>query len=262
MNGCSSRVLGERRTVRNAASNLLQARRLRLLLERADLSVLGEAEDAHLRRRVRIDRLRRDRDVGLLRFVRVDELAVVHPIQMVAGEDEIVVSLVLGEVAGRLAHRIRRALIPVRIVRRLLSREDFDEPAREDVQSIGIRNVAVERGRIELRQHVDSPDVGVQAAADRDVDQSVFAADRDRRLGTPGGQWKEPGARSSAEDDGDRVAGHSLHGPPCKSSAGHRSEGEATHRRSPRVTPGKVDATSAVRATAKVGSQVALCSGS
>jgi hypothetical protein len=43
-----------------------------------------------------------DRDVGALRAVRVDELAVVHPVEMIAGEDQVVLRRVLREVPGRL----------------------------------------------------------------------------------------------------------------------------------------------------------------
>ena len=68
---------------------------------------------------------------ALCAAVRVDELAVVHPVQVVAGQDEVVVGVVLREVARRLADGIGRALVPVRIVGGLLGREDLDEPARE-----------------------------------------------------------------------------------------------------------------------------------
>jgi hypothetical protein len=186
-------VRGKRRAWWNAAADLLQPWRLGLLLERDDLPVALEPEDAHLRRRLRVDRLRRDRHVGFVCLVRVDELAVVHAIQMVAGKDQVVLRLVLREVPGRLTDRIRRALIPVRIVRRLLGRKDLDEPAGESIESIGIGDVAVERGRVELRQDVDAADVRMEAPADRDVDQSIFAADRDGRLRSRRGQRKQPG---------------------------------------------------------------------
>jgi hypothetical protein len=75
-------------------------------------------------------------------------------------------------------------LIPVRVVRRLFGRQDLDKPAAEEVHAVRLRDVAVQRRRVELREHEDAPDVGVQAVADRNVDQAVFAADRDRRLRT------------------------------------------------------------------------------
>ena len=126
-----------------------------------------------------------------LPFMGGDEIGVVHPVQMVAGEDEVVVGWMLAEVPRRLAHGVGRALIPVRVVGRLLGREDLDESAGEAIEPVGVRDVTVERGRVELRQHEDAADVGVQAAADRNVDEAVLPADRNSRLGTRGGQREE-----------------------------------------------------------------------
>src|SRR6185369_414574 len=115
-----------------------------------------------------------------------DEIGVVHPIEMVAGEDEIVVGRMLTEVTRRLTNGIRGALVPVRVVGRLLGGEDFDEAARKTVEPIGVGNVAIERRRIELRQDEDATDVGMQAPADRYIDEAVFAADRNGWLGSGG----------------------------------------------------------------------------
>ena len=43
---------------------------------------------------------------------------------------------------------------------------------------VGEVDVAVERRRVELRQHVDAADVSVQTVADRHVDEAILAADR------------------------------------------------------------------------------------
>ena len=47
-----------------------------------------EPEDAHLRRVGGDDRLRRDRDVGAALDVRLDQLAEVHAVEVIAGEDQ------------------------------------------------------------------------------------------------------------------------------------------------------------------------------
>ncbi len=66
-------------------------------------------------------------------------------------------------------------------------------------------------------------DLRVQAVADRNVDEPVFAADRNRRLRSGVGQRKEPGATAAAEDDGQHVAhGRRIsgkHGSAASSSA-------------------------------------------
>ena len=90
-----------------------------------------EAEDPHRRRFVEPDGQRRDGDVGLAVDVILDELRVVHPVEVIADEDQVVVRIVALEVAHGLSHGVRRALVPVRVVRRLLGRQDLDEPAAE-----------------------------------------------------------------------------------------------------------------------------------
>ena len=106
---------------------------------------------------------------------------------------------------ARLADRVGRALEPVRVVGRLLGREDLDEPAREQVHAVRLGDVPVERRRVELRQHVDPADVGVQAVADRHVDQPVLAGDRNRGLRAEVGEREQPGAAAAAENEGEDV---------------------------------------------------------
>ena len=147
-----------------------------------------------------VDRLRGDRDVGAALDVRLDQIAEVHPVEVIAGEDQVVVGVVAGEVPRRLPHGVGRALEPVGALGRLLGREHLDEAVREHVQAVGLRDVAVERRRVELRQHEDALQAGVQAVADRDVDQPVLAADRHRRLRSHVGQREEARAAAAAED--------------------------------------------------------------
>jgi hypothetical protein len=120
---------------------------------------------------------------------------------MVTREDDVVLSRMLAEVPRRLAYGVRCSLVPVRVVGCLLGRENLDEAAREAVQPVGVRDVPVERGRVELREYEDAADVSVQAPADRNVDQAVLAADRYRRFGSGGGQREKTRTLSAAEDD-------------------------------------------------------------
>ena len=198
---------------RDALADLAQPLRVRLLLERDDLAVAIEPEDAHRRRIVGGHRLRGDRDVGAPIDVRVDQLAVVHPVQVVAGENQVVVGVVAHEMARGLAHGVGRALKPVRVVGRLLGRQDLDESLAEEIHPVGLRDVPVERRRIELRQHEDPPDVGVQAVADRDVDQPVLAADRHRRLRSMLRERKQPRALAAAENERENFV---VHGHRCQ----------------------------------------------
>jgi DNA-binding cell septation regulator SpoVG len=75
--------------------------------------------------------LRSDRDVGATIDVSVDHLRVVHSVQVIAGENQVVVRVVPDEMSRRLPHRVRRSLKPALAVGRLFSRQDFDEPVAE-----------------------------------------------------------------------------------------------------------------------------------
>ena len=161
-----------------------------------------------MRRGLRIHRLGADRDVGVRVLVRPNELRVIHPIQVIAREDEIEVGFVLRDVSHRLPDGVGRSLIPVRVVRCLLGGKDLDEPAGEPVQLVGVVDVAIERRGIELGEHEDAPDVGVQAPADRHVNEAVLAANRDRRLRPCCGERKQARSLAATEDDGKRVTEH------------------------------------------------------
>ena len=76
---------------------------------------------------------------------------------MIPGEDEVGVGVVAHEMAERLADGIGRPLIPVGIIARLFGGENLDEPVAEEIHPVGLGGVAVERRRIELRQHEDPP---------------------------------------------------------------------------------------------------------
>jgi len=117
---------------------------MRLLLEPDDLAIGIEMEDAHLRRVFRADRLRRDGDVGARLDVRLDQIAEVHAVEMVTGKNQVVVGIVAGEVAGGLADGIRRPLEPVGALRRLFRGKHLHESFREDVETVGLRDMPVE----------------------------------------------------------------------------------------------------------------------
>jgi hypothetical protein len=66
---------------------------------------------------------------------------------------------------------------------------------------VGLRQVAVERRAVKLRQRVDLGDVAVDAVADGDVDEAVVGTQRHRGLGAALGERVQARARAAAEDD-------------------------------------------------------------
>src|SRR5262249_16815515 len=87
-----------------------------------------------------------------------------------------------------------------------------DETRAEEIHSVRLRDVPVERCRVELREHEDAPDVGVQAIADRNVDQAVFAADRNCGFRPMLCERKEPRALTAAENQCENFVVHGARG--------------------------------------------------
>ncbi len=143
----------------------------------------------------------RDRDVGSPVAMIVDEIGVIHPVKMIAGENQVVVGVVAQEMTRRLSNSVRGSLIPVRIVRRLFRGKNLDKPRAEQVHPIGLRDMPIQRGRVELGEDENPTNVGMKAVADRDVDQPVFAADRNRRLRSVLGEREQPGTLTAAENN-------------------------------------------------------------
>ena len=119
---------GDAAVLRHALADLAEALEVGLLFEPGDAPGAVEQEDPHLRRRLGIARLRGDRHLGILLDVIGDQLAEVHPVQVIAGEDEDVVGRHRVEVPPGLAHGVGGALEPGRAVGGLLGGEDVDEP--------------------------------------------------------------------------------------------------------------------------------------
>ena len=124
----------------------------------------------------------------------VEELRVVHPVEMIAGENQVVVRLVRFEMPARFAHGVSGAFEPGRAVGRLFGGEDLDKPVREEIHPVGVADVTIERRGVELREHVDAPHVGVEAVADRHIDEPVLAADRHRGLRSELGERETSGS--------------------------------------------------------------------
>ena len=135
----------------------------------------------------------------------VEHAAVVHPVEMIAREDQVIVRVVPAEVPCRLPHRVCRSLKPVRAVGRLFRRDDIDEAVRKRIHAIGLRHVMIQRRRVELRQHENAPQLGMEAVADRHVDETVLSADWHRRLRALLGEGKQAGSLAAAQDDREYV---------------------------------------------------------
>ena len=69
----------------------------------------------------------------------------------------------------------------------------------------------MQRGGIKLGQDVNPLQSGIDAVGNRDVHQPIFSAERDGGFAAVAGQGEQPGALSSAHDDGKNLAGIERH---------------------------------------------------
>ena len=114
-------------------------------------------------------------DVGVLFPMEGRHLGIVHTIEMITGQDEHVRRAGGTNLEELFAHCIRRALVPGHVGGCLLGGPDLHPTGVESVEAVGIRNVAVKRDGVELGEHSDVEDAGVDAVADGDIDQAVLA---------------------------------------------------------------------------------------
>ena len=128
-------------------------------------------------------------------------VAIIHSVKLVAAEDDVVIDLPLEEVAEVLPDRVGCSLIPVRSLGSLLRGENLHEAWCEIVELVAGIDMPVQRHAVELGEHVDAADAGVETIAYRNVDQPVLAAKRHRRLGAFLCQGEEPGAGASPHND-------------------------------------------------------------
>jgi len=240
-------------SVGDAAANRSQPLAARFLLEVADLSRSIESKDPHRARIVDAHGPRHERDIGVAVDVLVDEGRVVHSIQMVASENQVVLRVNPDQVTRGLTDGIGRSLEPVRVVRGLFSREHLDEAPAEQVKPVRLPDVAVERRRVELREHEDAAEVGVQAVADRDVNQPVLAPERHGRFRAKVREGEQPFAwlppRTTASTSRMRVSvPHDQPGAGTDARAGAACHEDAPATQSSRsvssvtkaLTPGKL----------------------
>ena len=130
------------------------------------------------------------------------EMGVVHPVELVAGEDQHLVDVPLLEQPFVFTNRIGSALKPAGALWCLLRSQHLNKAlvkTRGEVEGLG--DMAIERCAVELRQHIDLVDAAVDAVANRDINQAVFARQRHGRLGPHFGERVQPRPSTATEND-------------------------------------------------------------
>src|SRR5688572_30774763 len=75
------------------------------------------------------------------------------------------------------------------------------------IELIGLVNVAMQRNRIELCKHGDVIDLGIDAIADRNIDQTILAGNWDRWLGSLFREWIKALSHSATQNHCENMIG-------------------------------------------------------
>mmetsp|Transcript_28085 Transcript_28085/g.61482 ORF Transcript_28085/g.61482 Transcript_28085/m.61482 type:complete len:326 (+) Transcript_28085:675-1652(+) len=175
-------------------------------------------------------------DVGAHGAVGADELGVVHAVQVVAGQDDHVLDLLVLDVGQQprvLADGISGALEPLLVGGGLGGGQHLHEALGPDgALAVRAGQVAVEGHGVELGEHVDLGDAAVEAVGHGHINQAVRATDGHRGLGALLGQGVQARAGATTEDDGQHGLGEGLShfGSGCvNGSGGHGGRGGGLH---------------------------------
>src|SRR6516225_5430067 len=135
---------------RNA--QLIQERRLLwFLLKPINTPVSVAMHDAETGSNLPVDRCGAQGDVGPGPHVFPQQVQVVHPVKLVAAQDEKIFVGTIQEVAQILAYSVGCALVPAGVLRGLLGGEYLNEAPAEMVELVTGVDVLVQRDTVELR---------------------------------------------------------------------------------------------------------------
>ena len=161
---------------------------LGLLDEAGDLAVARDLDDAEAGYIGGLNGQGGEGDVGAGVDMLPEHAAVVHLVDVVAGEDEDVFGLLGADGVDVLVDGVGGAHVPVG-ADALHGGQDLDELAEllGDDAGPAFADVAIEGERLVLGEDVNVAQVGVDAVGEGDVDDAVLAAERNGRLGAIAG---------------------------------------------------------------------------
>ena len=133
-----------------------------------------------------------DRDVCSLPDMGFEHPGIVHLVDMVAGEDEHEVRVLLLEGIEVLIDGIRRSTVPV-FADSFLGRDDVDVLVQFGMEHIPSHLDMMGEGfRLVLRQDMDPAYAGVEAVGESEIDDSIEPSKRDSRFRPHVGEGAKP----------------------------------------------------------------------
>ena len=172
--------------------------------------------------------------------VQADHVAVVHLVDVVAGQNQDVTRVLFLDAVDVLVDGVGGALVPV-LVDALLRRQHFDVFAKVPAEKAPAgRDVAIEASRLVLRQDQHPAKTAVDAVGEREVDDAIKPAEGDRRFRPIASQRVQPCPLAAGQNQGENVS-HPIHHPFLK------------RRRKHSPSPENVQATEGTEDTEKTG---------
>ena len=139
---------------------------------------------------------------GGLLLVEGHHLADIHLVDMVGAEDADVLGVGDLDETQVLVDGIGRTVIPA-FAHPHLGRNGVDEAVRDADYVPALLHVQIEGLGLELGQYVDAQEVCVDEVVEDEVDQSIAATERDRRLAASGGKRLETGSFAACQYHGE-----------------------------------------------------------
>ena len=97
---------------------------------------------------------------------------------------------------------VRGSLIPIQTHFGLLGRQNINKTATKWIEVISRLNVSMKRSSIELGQNENPIDVRIDAVADGDIDETIFASEGNSGFAAFLGEGMKSGATTAAHDHG------------------------------------------------------------
>ena len=160
---------------------------------------IHDTEAAGLLHRYRQDGDRRIRIAGDM--VR-KHLGIIHLVNMVTGENQYILRIMGVDKIDVLRDRICRTAVDIKCRAIFFTRREHIDTAVAGIQSPALSGsrIRVQDDRLILRQHTDNIDVRIGTVAQRKIDDSIFTAEINCRLGVFLGQVQQTCPTTSGKD--------------------------------------------------------------
>ncbi len=154
-------------------------------------------------------------DLGALGPMRLEEGAIVHLVDVVAGQDQHQLRIAIGDEVQVLQHGVGRAAVPVTrpAAADVGLQQRHAAVAAVEVPRATDADVVHQRARGVLGQHGHVGEAGVHRVRQGEVDDPVLAAERDARLGAHLGEHGQPLTLAPGQDQGQDRCRHASDSP-------------------------------------------------